>query len=94
MEGADPHKKIMLELFLKLVAFHLWEDKLLNKKITLWTDNYAAVELIIHSTAGCLCLVCLLPELVKCQLKVNVEIKARHLSGYVNLVAEALSHFQ
>ena len=84
----------LLELFPIVVAFVVWERQLRNKQVVLWSDNQAVVQLINNNSARCPRVLALLRRLVRSQLEGNLAVRARHVAGVQNEVADALSRFQ
>ncbi|XP_029466048.1 uncharacterized protein LOC115095888 isoform X2 [Rhinatrema bivittatum] len=83
-----------LELFPIVVALSIWGKKLVNKKVLLWCDNLGVVQVINRQSAKCPRVSELLRELVFLCLKCNVTIRARHVPGEHNVIADALSRFK
>ena len=77
-----------------MVAFSVRADVLANKQVTLWLDNHAVAQLINNNSAKCPRVLVLLQSLVRCQLEGNMAIRARHVAGVHNEVADTLSRFQ
>ena len=85
---------MLLELFPSVVAFAIWAPVLANRQVTLWLDNHAVVQLINNNSASCPKVLALLRRLVRCQLEGNTAVRARHVAGVCNEIADALSRFQ
>ncbi|KAJ1144952.1 hypothetical protein NDU88_011244 [Pleurodeles waltl] len=83
----------LLELFLIVVPFSTWSERLTNNQILFWSDNHRVVQALNLGTAHCLDVVRLL-QLGDCQLKDNLALRAMHIPGYKKTVADALSHLQ
>ena len=72
---------------------HIFSDNMKNKKVLFHCDNAAVVEIINKQTCKCprvMDLVC--PLVFQC-MKLNTEIKAIHIPGVKNIIADAISHF-
>lgn len=82
-----------LEYFPILAAVHMFEDQLANKKVIFHCDNAAVVEIINCQTSKCPRVMDLVrPFVLKC-LQINVLIRAQHIKGVNNTIADALSRF-
>ena len=64
------------------------------KRIRLRSDNEAVVEIINKQTSKCPAIMRLMRFLVLQCLKINVSIRAVHIEGINNNIADALSRFQ
>lgn len=84
----------ILEFFPLLVSLYLWGDHIRNKKITFRCDNQAVVHIInTMSSKSEGVMVLLRAFTLKC-LKLNVLVKAIHISGSKNGLTDALSRLQ
>ncbi|KAK6175768.1 hypothetical protein SNE40_014161 [Patella caerulea] len=84
----------VLELFPIVLTIEHWGHLLKNHKVLLLTDNEAIVFVINKSSSKCPLLMSLLRRLVAIAIKFNILIRAKHISGKSNLVADCLSRFQ
>jgi hypothetical protein len=82
-----------LEYFPILVALHIFSEKIQNKKIMFHCDNAAVVEIINKQTSKCPRVMDLVRPLVLKCMKLNTIIKAKHIPGVKNIVADAISRF-
>ena len=80
-----------LELFAVVTAVISWISKYRNKRIILFCDNQAVVEMINSTTSSCKNCMVLFRVLVLQGLIQNVKIFARHVSGILNKFADRLS---
>lgn len=83
-----------LELFPIVVAFFLWGQYLVNKRIFIQTDNQAVVSIINKQSAKSPRVMILVRKLVLHLLKYNISVRAIHISGCKNFIADSLSRFQ
>ena len=82
-----------LEYFPILVSIHIFEKTLANKKILFHCDNEAVVEIINSQSSKCPRVMDLVrPFVLKC-LQLNTIIKAQHIKGTENSIADAISRF-
>ena len=83
-----------LEYFPILVAIHIFQDNLANKKVIFHCDNEAVVEILNSQTSRCPRVMDLVrPFVLKC-LQLNTVIKAQHIKGINNTIADAISRFK
>lgn len=85
---------VLLELFPVLVALEIWGDQLANKRIIINTDNRGVLFALNCLSSKSLLVIKLLRYLVLLCLKLNIWIKAKHIPGNLNVIADALSRFQ
>ena len=83
-----------MELFPIVVAVVVWGHMMKCKRIKLRSDNEAVVEIINNQTSRCPIIMRLVRFFVLQCLKLNVSIRAIHISGSNNNIADALSRFQ
>lgn len=83
-----------LEFVPIVLGFYLWSDKLQNKKLILHVDNLALVEILNQKTSKNKRVMTFMRELVLLSLKFNIQIKAVHISGYRNEIADSISRLQ
>lgn len=84
----------VLELFPLLVSLHIWGDELQNKKILFRVDNLAVVHIVNSMTSKSDRVMSILRAFTLQCLHLNIAVKAQHLSGSLNQVADSLSRFQ
>ena len=82
-----------LEYFPILVALHIFEDEVRNKKVLFHCDNAAVVEIINNQTCKCPRVMDLVRPLVLQCMRLNTIIKAKHIPGVKNTIADAISRF-
>jgi len=83
-----------LELFPVVVALTMWGEQLQNKKLLFYIDNEAVVMVINKKSSKCPMVMLLVRKLVLITLKYNIVIKAEHIPGKTNLIADAISRCQ
>ena len=84
----------VLELFPLLVSLHIWGEHLRNKKILFRVDNFAVVHIVNSMTSKSDRVMSILRAFTLQCLKLNIAVKAQHLSGCLNRVADSLSRLQ
>ncbi len=90
----NPPSIAFLEFFPLLVALFCWAPLLAGKRVMFHSDNFAVVHIINKKSSHCSQIMCLVrPFVVHC-LKFNILIKAVHVPGKLNVIADALSRFQ
>lgn len=85
---------VLLEIFPVLVALDIWGPLLVNKRILLFCDNMGVVQVINNLSAKSPPVVKVMRHLVFLALKYNIWLRARHIPGCQNNLADALSRFQ
>ena len=80
-----------LELFPVVVSLHLWGTLLKNKKLFFNIDNQAVVTILNKKSSKSDRVMCLVRKLVLLSLQYNILIKARHIPGKLNTIADSLS---
>ena len=80
-----------LELFPVVVAMHLWGHQLQNKKLMFNIDNKAVVTIVNKKSSKSPRVMNLVRKLVLITLKYNILLKAQHISGSLNKIADSLS---
>ena len=83
-----------LELFALAAAVLTWGPLIKNKRVTIFCDNMAVVNMINNITSSCKNCLFLLRLLVLNNLVNNRRIYARHVRTEKNELADALSHLQ
>ena len=84
----------LLEYFPILVSIYIWGNELRNKKILFRCDNESVVHVINQQSSKSLKLMVLVRVLTLKCLHFNLVIKAEHISGVNNGIADSLSRFQ
>ena len=82
---------MILELYPIVIAIELWAYVLENKRLLIFTDNYALVSVINKKTSKNALAMILVRRLVLACLKHNVFVLAQHITGVYNRLADALS---
>lgn len=80
-----------LELFPVFIAVCIWGAILRNKKIMFNIDNLSVVHIINKKSSKSPRVMAVLRRLVLATLQFNILIKAQHIPGKVNKIADALS---
>ncbi len=88
------HTITVKELLPIVLAVDLWASDLANKRILLHCDNQAVVFVINKQTSKEPDVMQLLRRLVCTQLTHNILLRAKHIPGAHNVIADALSRFQ
>ncbi|XP_048757041.2 uncharacterized protein LOC130046337 isoform X1 [Ostrea edulis] len=83
-----------LELVPILCAFWVWAGSFESKKVLLHTDNLALVHILNSQSSKSERVMQLVRPLVLLCLRHNIQIKAVHIPGCRNLIADAISRFQ
>lgn len=82
------------ELFPIVLALEIWGPLLTNKCIVLHTDNAAVVHIINRQTSKDKNIMHLVRRLVIQCMSHNILVKAEHIPGTINVLADLLSRFQ
>jgi hypothetical protein len=80
-----------LELFPVVAALYIWGYQLKNKKIIFNIDNQSVVHIINQKSSKYVRVMSLVRHLVLSTLQYNIMIKALHISGISNKIADSLS---
>lgn len=83
----------LLEFIPIVIAIHLWADRLLDKCVSLATDNMSLVYIINKQTSKDGEIMILMRKLVLCLLKNNIILRAHHLTSSDNALSDAISRF-
>ena len=81
-----------LELYPIIIALELWGHLWKNHSVVFYTDNEALSSIINKQTTRITSV--MFRTLVLLCLRLNIEFKARHISGKLNYKADALSRLQ
>ncbi len=77
-----------LELFPIYVATQLWGRELSNKKVIFRSDNTSTVAIIKKKSSACKVVMKMVRRIVLTCLKYNMSIKANHIEGRYNCIAD------
>ena len=83
-----------LELVPNILACHIWTPRFINKKILLRIDNQALVAIVNNRTSKYKYVMELVRPLVLLCMHSNIQVRAMHISGVHNGLADCLSRFQ
>ena len=93
-EGTPGSVKIfVLELIPVVVAAHIWGHNWERRRILFYSDNSAAVDAIESGLPRHPHLSALVRELARLSILKNFSVKAVHVPGKLNAIADALSRF-
>ena len=84
----------IMEFYPIVLSLMLWGDHIRDRCITFFTDNEALVHVINKSTCRDTSLMIFVRKLVLVCLRHNILFKAKHISGFKNTLADALSRLQ
>ena len=84
----------LLELYPIVVAMHIWGHVLTSKRVLLHTDNQALVPIINKRTCKDTQIMKLVRSLMLATMRSHIIIKAVHVPGRSNGLADALSRLQ
>ena len=84
----------MLEFYPIVLSLFLWGDHIRDKCVTFFTDNEALVHVINKNTCKDKSLMTFVRQLVLVCFKHNILFRAKHIAGFRNTLADALSRFQ
>ena len=84
----------ILEFYPIVFSLMLWGNQIKNRCITFFTDNEALVHVINKSTCKDTTLMVFVRKLVLDCLNHNILFKAKHISGFKNTLADALSRLK
>ena len=82
------------ELFPIMLSVEIWGHLLANHKLIIQTDNSAVVDILNKQTSRDKFIMHLVRRFVLACLQNNILIKARHIPGKYNTVADLLSRFK
>lgn len=83
-----------LELFPVVTALSTWGSSLQNRKLLFHIDNEAVVTIINKNSSKCFYTMSLVRRLVLFTLKYNIILRAEHIKGMDNSIADAISRCQ
>ncbi|XP_061173384.1 uncharacterized protein LOC133182551 [Saccostrea echinata] len=84
----------LLELIPIVLGIIIWAENLRDKKLLLHIDNSALVYIINRKSSEIKRVMTFVRMLVLHTLKFNIQIKAQHIPGVKNEIADAISRFQ
>ena len=82
------------ELFPIIVACAIWHPSFVGKRLQFWCNNESVVSIINSGHSQASRIMDLVRFLVPISMKHNVLVRARHVPGVSNEIADALSRFQ
>lgn len=82
------------ELFPIVLAVEIWGSSFKNRCVLFHSDNYAVVHIINKQTSKDTLIMKLVRRLVVASMKFNILMKAEHIPGHFNILADLLSRFQ
>lgn len=94
VEASVTRNITLLELFPVVVALAIWGPHFANKRILLHTDNKGVLFAVNCLSSSSVMVVRVLRQIVWFCLRYNIWLKARHLPGVDNEIADSLSRFQ
>jgi len=83
-----------LELIPIVLAMFVWAPMFVNKKILLRIDNLALVAIVNKRTSKLKHVMKLVRPLVLMLMRFNIQVRALHIEGKLNDIADSLSRFQ
>ena len=88
----DPdHSSAMFELYPIVVAASLWGSEWTSRSILVYSDNQATVAIINKGRSSSLPIMSLLRRLTWLTVTNNFIIRAAHVPGHLNAIADSLS---
>ena len=82
------------ELFPIVVACAIWHPFFTGKRLQFWCDNESVVAIINSGHSRASRIMDLVRVLVLLSMKHNFFVRAKHVPGVSNGIADSLSHFQ
>ena len=82
------------ELFPIVVACAIWHPLLAGKRLQFWCDNLSVVSITNSGHSKIPRIMDLVRRLVLLSMQHNFVVRARHVPGVSNAIADALSRFQ
>ena len=82
------------ELLPIVMSVHVWGTRWRDQRIMFLCDNSAVVDVINKRTSADKKLMALIRKLVMSTLVFNIDFRAKHIPGKINIVSDAISHFQ
>ena len=99
LQGSFPSQWASVHITIKellpiVIAMKLWGPGLANRRILFLTDNIAVVFIINNQSSKDSVIMTLVRSLVVTLLTHNIELRAKHIPGKENTLADLLSRFQ
>ena len=85
---------VILELFPIVLALETWGGQLANKRLMVHTDNEALVAILNKQSSSDKLTMVLVRRLVLALFKCNIHMRAVHIAGIKNDLADSLSRLQ
>ena len=85
---------VILELYPIVAAVHTWGEQVANKNLMIHTDNLALVYILNKTSSKDAVTMMLVRKLVLDMMRHNIRIRAVHIPGKVNILADVLSRLQ
>ena len=82
---------VMFEMITVLIALRVWGNSWVNKRVTIFCDNHAVVDVIGRNKTRDSELGAILREILMLQARANVHLQVLHVRGEVNVIADKLS---
>ena len=83
-----------LELYALCVGVFTWADKLVNRRVIVFTDNEPSMNMINNTSGGCkFCMTLIRKLMMKC-MDFNLRIFAEHVKGTENYLSDSLSRMK
>ena len=82
------------ELFPIVLSLEIWDKNLMNKCVTLHSDNYAVIHIINRQTSKDPDIMVLVRRLVLTYMRLNLLVGSVHILGVQNLLPDLLSRSQ
>ena len=83
-----------LELFALCAGVLTWEKKIANRRVTIFCDNQAVVQMVNNNTSSCRNCMILLRILTLNNLKYNQRIFVKYIRTNLNKLADSLSRLK
>lgn len=84
----------MLELVPVVLGIEIWAEALQSQKLLLHIDNLALVHVFNNKTSKNEKVMSLVRYLVLISLQFNIQVRAEHVPGSKNQIADSISRFQ
>ena len=88
------HNITVLEFYPLLVLIYIFGSKISNSIVTYYCDNIAVVEIINKLTSKNKIVMHFLRKLVLLLVKLNIDIRSKHVPGEKNILCDRISRFQ